>query len=90
MTNKEENKNYYGQSAIEPIVLMVNVLTPDEFEGFVKGNMIKYSLRAPYKGQNEEDRKKAVWYKDLLDFLNENFSDMTYPEMVYEYLMKKR
>lgn len=84
------NKNYYEQSAIEPIVLMVNILTPDEFEGFVKGNMIKYSLRAPYKGQTEEDRKKAVWYKDLLDFLNENFSDMTYPEIVYEYLMKKR
>lgn len=33
-----------------------------EHMGFCLGNVIKYILRAPYKGKQLEDLKKAQWY----------------------------
>jgi hypothetical protein len=33
-----------------------------EHMGFCLGNVIKYVLRAPYKGKELEDLKKARWY----------------------------
>lgn len=30
--------------------------------GYLVGNAIKYIFRAPFKGNNVEDLKKAVWY----------------------------
>jgi hypothetical protein len=33
-----------------------------EHMNFCLGNAIKYILRAPYKGKQVEDLKKAVWY----------------------------
>ncbi len=33
-----------------------------EHMGFSLGNVIKYVLRAPYKGKQLEDLKKAQWY----------------------------
>lgn len=65
-------KTYYKESAIEPILLMATLLTENEFKGFIKGNMIKYSLRAPYKGQQESDTYKARWYSALLDYLQQD------------------
>ncbi len=29
---------------------------------FLTGNAIKYILRAPFKGRQEEDLEKAIWY----------------------------
>lgn len=70
-------KTYYKESAIEPILLMATVLSNCEYEGFIKGNMIKYSLRAPYKGQQETDTYKARWYGALLNYLGnaENYGE---------------
>lgn len=33
---------------------------------FPEGNVIKYVVRAPYKGQHVRDLKKARWYLDKL------------------------
>lgn len=33
-----------------------------EHMGFCLGNVIKYVMRAPYKGSQLEDLKKAIWY----------------------------
>ena len=35
-----------------------------EHMGFCLGNVIKYVMRAPYKGSQIEDLKKARWYLD--------------------------
>jgi len=40
---------------------MENVLTSEEFEGFLKGNIIKYSLRAGKK-EGSDDAGKARHY----------------------------
>ncbi len=41
--------NHYKDMPIQPWHIMEAVLTPEEFEGFLKGNIIKYSLRAGRK-----------------------------------------
>lgn len=33
-----------------------------EHETFLRGNILKYVLRAPYKGNELEDMEKAAWY----------------------------
>lgn len=33
---------------------------------FAEGNVIKYTVRAPYKGSKVKDLKKARWYLDRL------------------------
>lgn len=44
-------------SGVEPIQIT-------EHMNFLLGNVIKYILRAEYKGKHLEDLKKAAWYLD--------------------------
>lgn len=62
----EEAVHYHG--AVEPIELMQSILTPEEFKGFLKGNMIKYAFRAGRKaGESaEKDRNKFHVYSQWL------------------------
>jgi len=41
---------------------MEAVLTPEEFRGFLKGNVIKYSMRAGRK-EGSDDAGKAYHYR---------------------------
>ena len=52
---------HYKQMPIEPWEVMDAVLTTEEFIGFLKGNVIKYSLRAGRK-QDSDDASKARHY----------------------------
>ena len=65
MADKNNNK-HYKKCLIEPFYLMENILTVDEFIGFLKGNIIKYAMRAPFKGDSEKDIEKYVYYSSLL------------------------
>lgn len=62
----ETSTHYMG--AVQPIELMLNVLTREEFIGFLKGNMIKYAFRAGRKaGESaEKDRNKYLTYTEWL------------------------
>jgi len=57
--DKQVGGNHYKDMGIQPWTVMENVLTHTEFVGFLKGNVIKYSMRAGRKGATEEDIKKA-------------------------------
>ncbi|PRW29099.1 hypothetical protein CSB96_6697 [Pseudomonas aeruginosa] len=46
-------------------------LSPDELRGYLKGNVLKYRLRAGEKGPAEKCIAKAEWYKARL-FEQEN------------------
>lgn len=59
-------KHYKGNKGIETIDFIENVLTREEFIGYLRGNIIKYQSRANLKGRKEEDLKKAKWYSDKL------------------------
>ena len=58
---------HYLACPIQPIDLIQYTLTKEELIGFLKGNIIKYSLRAGHKGDPEKDKAKALQYKKWLD-----------------------
>jgi hypothetical protein len=56
---------HYKDMAVEPWVVMQAVLTPEEFRGYLKGNVIKYSMRQGKKADSD-DAGKALHYIDKL------------------------
>lgn len=78
MTDNVNNPHHYRlPNGLQAIDLIEALLTPEEFKGFLKGNIHKYNIRADKKGNPDEDRKKAVWYTNhLLDIEAEE--DTTY------------
>ena len=53
--------SHYKDMPIQPWDVMDAILTTEEFIGFLKGNVIKYSLRAGRK-QDSDDANKARHY----------------------------
>lgn len=62
------DKATHYKGAVEPLEVMSKLLTKDEFIGFLKGNIIKYSYRAGHKqGESgDKDRNKFIVYSDWL------------------------
>ena len=59
------NPQHYSSQSIECIVAMEAMLSPEEFIGYLRGNIFKYQWR--YKQKNGvEDLKKAQWYQNKL------------------------
>ena len=56
----EEQVNHPRHYTIHPSGIETIELT--EHMNFCLGNVIKYVMRAPYKGKQLEDLKKASWY----------------------------
>ena len=58
---------HYGgaDNPYEVIKVLRAWLTPEEYRGFLRGNVIKYVARARLKG-GREDYEKAKWYQDEL------------------------
>ena len=57
---------HYTVGGIETIDFIKAKLTPDEFRGYLKGNVLKYLTRAGHKGNANEDIDKMVWYANRL------------------------
>jgi len=53
---------HYNRGTIQPIDFMEGSFTPDEYRGFLKGQVIKYISRYRYKGTPEADLIKAQIY----------------------------
>jgi hypothetical protein len=58
---------HYKTMAIEPWDVMKKVLTREEWLGFLKGNIIKYSMRQGRKVDAHDDGDKALHYMIKLD-----------------------
>lgn len=61
---------HYRDSVVEPILVMQDFFSHDELMGFLKGNILKYRLRAGHKGTKEEmqaDMDKIRIYEKWLD-----------------------
>ena len=57
MEKEQVNHPSHYQQGIEPIEVI------ESWDlNFNLGNVIKYTLRAPYKGKEIEDLEKAKWY----------------------------
>ena len=63
--DKQVSGNHYKDMPIQPWAIMEAVMTPEEFIGYLKGNIIKYSLRAGRK-EGSDDAGKAEHYMQKL------------------------
>ena len=71
------NQNYnehYAAMTIQPIEVMQAIMSHEELIGFLKGNIIKYSMRAGHKeGESAaKDAAKAKHYSKWLSSLYED------------------
>jgi hypothetical protein len=64
--SKQVSGNHYKDMPIQPWAVMESVLTHAEFIGYLKGNIIKYSLRAGRK-EGSDDAGKAEHYMEKLN-----------------------
>lgn len=58
--------SHYQAMAMQPWDVMEAVLTREEFIGFLKGNVIKYSMRDGRKVDSLHDADKARHYRQKL------------------------
>lgn len=65
MEKNKINPEHYKTGGIETIDYLKAKLSPEEYKGFLKGNVLKYLSRAEMKGK-DTDYKKAKWYMDKL------------------------
>lgn len=68
--NDVSRQRHYMDLPLQPIVIMLKDLSRDEFMGFLKGNAIKYLLRADGKNGTEDYAKAAVytaWVKEFAE-----------------------
>ena len=56
---------HYAAGSVECIAAIEAQLTPEEFRGYLKGNVAKYMWRERKKG-GKESLKKARWYLNKL------------------------
>ena len=57
---------HYTQGNTEPIDMIKESLTEEEFSGYLKGNILKYVCRYKHKGMPLKDLMKSQWYLDKL------------------------
>lgn len=69
MPTSRPDVKHYSRGSVQPIDFMEGSFTPDEYRGYLKGNIIKYVSRYRYKGTPIDDLEKARTYLGwLLEF----------------------
>lgn len=63
---------HYKTMPVQPWDVMESVLTPEEFVGFLKGNVIKYSMRAGRKEGSDDANKARHYMMKLEEMRNKN------------------
>ena len=73
--SKDEKSSYYDVGGIEVLDIIKAKLTPEQYQGYLLGNAIKYSCRMMHKSPTDplRDAEKAanysVWLRDLFEEL---------------------
>jgi hypothetical protein len=64
---------HYTKGGIETIHFIKAKLTHEQYIGYLRGNVLKYSSRLGEKGNIAEDAGKLAWYsRELADALKEH------------------
>ncbi len=83
MDKKIDNVNspsHYNQAGVECIQAIEASLSKEEFIGYLRGNILKYTWRCRYKN-GAEDIAKSIWYAKLLEIkLKEHAKENTTKE----------
>ena len=67
---------HYKVGGYEAIDVIRAKLTPEEFLGYCKGNVLKYLMRANYKGHHDNDIGKAEWYMKECKIASQDIESM--------------
>ncbi|MHC1762469.1 MAG: DUF3310 domain-containing protein [Negativicutes bacterium] len=72
MSGLAKDQDHYNVTGeLQPIEVMQLFLPPEQFIGFLRGNTLKYSLRAGQKDEQKKEADKAVqyaiWWRQALD-----------------------
>jgi len=62
MNDPVNNPSHYNRKGVEAIDAIEASMSLEEFQGYLKGNVMKYIWRYRYKAKPLEDLKKAEWY----------------------------
>ena len=65
-TDPVDQPDHYNKGAIEAIEAIKASMPEHEFNGYLKGNALKYLWRYDYKGKPVEDLRKCRWYIERL------------------------
>ena len=60
------HSSHYHQNGLDPLEVMRRTFPPEQYEGFLRGNALKYIMRYPLKGAPMEDLEKAEEYIQML------------------------
>jgi hypothetical protein len=63
--NVNSPSHYQSENGVECIDAIQAALTPEEYRGYLKGNILKYTWRERIKG-GKESLQKARWYLNRL------------------------
>ena len=59
---RDDKASYYGAGGIEVIDIIKAKLTPEQYEGYLLGNVLKYACRMMHKETPIRDAEKAANY----------------------------
>jgi hypothetical protein len=67
---KEEHFDEHYHDKVQPLEIMQEIMTPEEFRGFLFGNIIKYSCRCGKKDEPQKEfaklRRYREWYEKAI------------------------
>jgi len=63
---RDPKSGHYDFGGVEVQDVIKAKLTPEQYEGWLLGNVIKYSLRCNFKGQKARDHEKIEFYAKWL------------------------
>ena len=66
-TNNPVSPDHYKVGGMEVVDIWRAKLTPEEFRGACKANVLKYVLRGDYKNGAEDYKKAAVYLQWLIE-----------------------
>lgn len=66
MTDMVNSPPHYRVGGIEAIDYIEAKLSPEEFQGYCRGNALKYLSRLGHKDEAVMDIGKAIWYAQRL------------------------
>jgi hypothetical protein len=66
---EKETPKYYGDLKMMPIEYLMISMNKDEFKGYLKGNIVKYIIRADNKNGIDDYQKACVYARWLEEFV---------------------
>ena len=66
LRDEVKNPMHYTVGGYEALDVIKAKLSPEEYRGYCKGNILKYIMRSNYKGHHDTDCDKAQYYAQEL------------------------